>query len=261
MRVFWLIFGFIFGLAIGSFLNCLMWRLYHKKSMLGRSICPLCGHQLSFRDNIPIISFILLKGHCRYCHKKISIQYPLVELISGLLFSLVVLKNFGYLPSFNFLENYLPIIQVRGGMLALQIIRDWLGVFTLLFIFVYDLKYQIIEDIVLLPAAGIVFILNLFLGWSWQGMMISLFLALVFFGLQYVLTKAKGIGLGDIRIGIFLAVFFANFRIFLVVLFLSYIIGALISLILIIFKEKKWSSQIPLGPFLSLGGFLILFFS
>ena len=71
---------------MGSFLKCLIWRLHIKKSILGRSICPKCGHQIAWYDNIPLLSFIFLRGRCRHCRQEISLQYPLVELIAGLLF-------------------------------------------------------------------------------------------------------------------------------------------------------------------------------
>jgi len=83
-----LLFIFFFGLIIGSFLNCLIWRLHKAETVLGRSYCPHCQHQLAWYDNVPVLSFVLLLGRCRYCHKKISIQYPLVELVTGVLFVL-----------------------------------------------------------------------------------------------------------------------------------------------------------------------------
>ena len=81
-----LFFIFLFGLVIGSFLNCLIYRLREGKSMLGRSFCPKCKQQIAWYDNIPVLSFILLRGRCRHCGKKISIQYPAVEFITGVLF-------------------------------------------------------------------------------------------------------------------------------------------------------------------------------
>ncbi|PIY78427.1 MAG: prepilin peptidase, partial [Parcubacteria group bacterium CG_4_10_14_0_8_um_filter_35_7] len=83
-------FIFIFGLCIGSFLNAVIWRLHRKESFFkGRSYCPKCRHSLGARDLIPLLSFLLLKGKCRYCKEKISWQYPVVELATGLLFCLV----------------------------------------------------------------------------------------------------------------------------------------------------------------------------
>jgi len=80
------VFSLIFGLLIGSFINCLAWRLYKEETIFGRSYCPKCLKQILWHDNIPLLSFILLKGKCRSCSEKISWQYPLVELATGLLF-------------------------------------------------------------------------------------------------------------------------------------------------------------------------------
>ncbi len=261
MLVFWLVFSFILGLSAGSFLNCLIWRLSHRKTLLGRSICPKCGHQLFAKDNIPLLSFLLLRGRCRYCQEKISFEYPLLEFITGILFVLVTLKNLGLLPlvfGWNMGQTFSTDLSPQN-IFILKTIRDWIGVFVLLFIFVYDLKYQIIEDIVVLPALLVVFLLNIFLGFPWQRIALGILVGLVFFGSQYLLTKGKGIGLGDLRIGCFLAAFFAEPWLFLFSLFFGYIIGGAVGLILVVLKRKKWKSAMPLGPFLVLGAFLVLF--
>ena len=95
-------FFLLFGLIIGSFLNCLVWRLYKEETLGGRSYCPQCHHQIDWYDNLPVLSFIILRGKCRHCHKKISWQYPLVELIVSLLFGLSFFHFFGFnVPSEN----------------------------------------------------------------------------------------------------------------------------------------------------------------
>ena len=95
---------FIFGTAIGSFLNCIVCRLEKKQNFLfGCSICPICGHKLGFFDLIPVLSFIFLKRKCRYCQKPISLQYPLVELATGILFVLIFwILDFGIYLLFNY---------------------------------------------------------------------------------------------------------------------------------------------------------------
>ena len=85
---------FVFGLTIGSFINCLVWRLHKKQTILGRSYCPNCKHQLAWFDNIPLVSYIFLRGKCRYCTKPISMQYPMVELIVLLSFPICKPKFF-----------------------------------------------------------------------------------------------------------------------------------------------------------------------
>ncbi|PIZ87448.1 MAG: prepilin peptidase, partial [Candidatus Nealsonbacteria bacterium CG_4_10_14_0_2_um_filter_40_15] len=119
---------FIFGLIAGSFLNCVIYRLEQGQSFLkGRSYCPLCKHTLSWQDLVPVLSFLFLRGKCRYCRQKISLQYPLVELATGILFVLI------FLFAFNFLYYLI------------------MGCF-LIIIFVYDLKHYIIPDSVIYPA-------------------------------------------------------------------------------------------------------------
>ena len=88
------IFIFFLGLIFGSFLNCLIWRLYKGETVLGRSYCPKCKKEIKWFDNIPVVSFFVLKKKCRFCNKKISWQYPLVEIITGLLFFLAFYFNF-----------------------------------------------------------------------------------------------------------------------------------------------------------------------
>lgn len=262
---------FIIGLAFGSFLNCLMYRLAHNKSIWGRSHCPNCKKQIIWYDNIPIISFIFLKKQCRQCHEKISWQYPIVELITGLMFLLVVWRLNAQIAVISYQLDVPSTSQYIGFIFT--VIRDWIIFFTLLFIFVYDFKYLKIEDIVLLPAAGIIFILtainpqitgsldSAIILERIRQMALAMLIPVLFFAAQYFLTKKRGIGLGDLRIGIFMGAALGFWQKILVALFFSYIIGAVFSLFLILFKYKKLKSQIPLGPFLAIGTTIAFFYS
>lgn len=255
---------FLLGLAFGSFLNCLVHRLACRKTVLGRSFCPRCQKKIVWFDNFPLVSFVLLKGRCRECKEEISWQYPLVELIMGFLFVLPVWCFY--------LTTGLPAGQAGNFLFFsdtsfyLLLVRDWVIFFTLVFIFVYDLKYFKIEDTVLLPAAFLVFILTLFSQPDQNilivagHMLLAALIGIVFFGLQYLFTKGKGIGLGDLRIGLFMGVALENWINICLALVISYIIGALVSLFLIIFKKKELKSQVPLGPFLVIGTFVVLVF-
>jgi len=235
------ILAFLFGLIFGSFLNCLIYRLHNHKTILGRSFCPKCKQKIKWYDNIPVISFIFLKARCRSCRKKISWQYPIVELVMALLF--------------------LFSIWFRTGELSLLIVlKDWIIFFTLFFIFLYDLKYSEIEDIVLIPATILILIFSLFLGQSFLPMLFSALIGVIFFGAQYLITKGKGIGLGDLRIGFFMGIVCGSWQYLLVAIFFAYIIGALVSLILILKRKKGMKSAIPLGPFLAIGTFIALLF-
>ena len=127
---------FLFGLAVGSFLNSIIYRLQTGESFLiGRSFCPYCRHQLGWQDLIPIFSFLILKGKCRYCQKPISWQYPLVEFTTGILFFLI----FTYFPydRLSFMYN---------------LFFYWIITSFLIIIFVYDLRHYIIPDKVIYPA-------------------------------------------------------------------------------------------------------------
>ena len=103
-----LFFIFIFGLIIGSFLNCLVWRLHTGEGMMNRSYCPKCKQQIAWYDNIPVLSFVLLGGKCRHCRQKISWQYPVVELATGIFFLITAIcNNFVYL---DLIANYKLLI-------------------------------------------------------------------------------------------------------------------------------------------------------
>lgn len=256
MTVLFYITFFILGLILGSFLNCLVYRLANNKTILGRSFCPYCHHKITWKDNIPLLSFIFLKGRCRYCQKKISWQYPLVELITGLLF-LLPLK--GVLVSSGLVVDISFIISV---------LIDWLVYFGLVFIFVFDLKYMLVADEVVLPIIGGIFLLKIGLFLfndqsfftQFNPLIGAVFIGLGFFALQYLITRGKGIGLGDLRIGVFMGVIFGHWKGLFLAIILSYFIGSLISLGLIVFKKKGFKSHVPLGPFLVIGTFISYLF-
>jgi len=251
---------FVFGLIIGSFLNCLIYRIEAGESFLrGRSYCPQCKHVLGSDDLIPVLSFLLLRGRCRYCKAKISWQYPLVELATGLLFvSVYLLLGFKEYSSFGFwIFDFLYYLVVLS---------------ILLVIFVYDLKHYIIPDRVIYPAIFLVFVYNIIKVWSlsnfsfkldaFDSLMPSLFsayfAALPFF-LIVVGSKERWMGMGDVKL-VFLMGLFFSFPNILIALNLSFFIGSLIGLLLIFLGKKKMSSEIPFGPFLVLGTYLALFF-
>ena len=232
-----LIFVFLFGLIIGSFLNCLIWRLHKEESLLGRSYCPKCRKQIAWYDNIPVVSFILLGGKCRSCGKAISWQYPTVEMTTGILFVLAYFLNYDS---------------------VVQLLRDWFIIAVIIVIFIYDLRWYLILDIVTLPACVVVLITNLLLGYSWRNLLISGIIGCSFFLIQFIISRGKWIGGGDLRLGLLmgLALGWPNV---VVAILLSYFIGSIIGLGLIFSGRKQWSSQVPLGVFLSVGAIIALF--
>ena len=244
MNYFFHIIVFIFGLAVGSFLNCIIYRMEIGKSALnGRSFCPYCKHQLEWQDLIPVLSFLFLKVRCRYCRQKISLQYPLLEIATGILFVLIFSNwnlEFGI---WNL--AYLFIISC-----------------FLIIIFVYDLKHYIIQDKIIYPAIVIAFLYQLFNHWpliiNHLNFIYSALGASFFFLLIVLASRGKGMGVGDIKLG-FLMGLILGWPNILVALFLAFLIGAIIGVGLIINRKKTLKSEVPFGPFLVTGTFLALF--
>ncbi len=242
----------LFGFCCGSFLNCVIYRLEKKKSFIrGRSFCPKCKHILAWYDLIPIFSFLVLQGKCRYCKKKISIQYPLVELATGLLF-LLIFNGSPMLTTYGFQIFKLFYLLVIACLLEI--------------IFIYDLKHYIIPDKIVYSAIAIVFLGHLF-GISNLGFRIfenlkmpfvAAITAGIFFFLIWLVSRGKWMGFGDVKLA-FLMGLILGFPNILVALFLAFFLGAIIGLGLIFSGRKTLKSEIPFGPFLITGTFIGLF--
>ncbi|MDO8669066.1 MAG: prepilin peptidase [Candidatus Buchananbacteria bacterium] len=235
------LFIFIFGLTVGSFLNCVIYRLEHGESFLkGRSYCPHCKHKLGFFDLIPVLSFFWLRGLCSYCHKKISIQYPLVEFFTALIFLAI-----GLLIS----DINQPWLISDINKLYLMAVSAFLVV-----IFVYDLKHYIIPDKIIFPAIAVTLVYNF---WK-SDFLLSAFGAAAFFLAIVLVSKGKWMGVGDIKLA-FLMGLVLGWPNILAALFLSFLIGAIIGLGLIIWGKKTIKSEVPFGPFLTIGTLIALF--
>ncbi|MBM3206171.1 MAG: prepilin peptidase [Candidatus Staskawiczbacteria bacterium] len=258
---------FIFGLSIGSFLNCLIYRLEKEESILGRSYCPNCKHALSWKDLFPVLSYIFLSGKCRYCGKKISWQYPLVEISTGLIFVIIFLAHQGILKAdFQFsllyqgfggqaIFNQFSIVQFLNILFLLYVVS------SLIVIFVYDLKHYIIPDKVLVPAIVVTFLYQLFFNSNFLffDALLSAIGTSLFFLLIFIISEGNWIGFGDVKLAILLGLIL-GFPDILVGLFLSFLLGALVGLVLIIFSKKGLKSQVPFAPFLILGTVFTMFF-
>jgi prepilin signal peptidase PulO-like enzyme (type II secretory pathway) len=234
------IYVFVLGLIVGSFLNCLIWRLYKGESISGRSYCPHCRQLIAWYDNIPILSFFLLAGHCRKCREKISWQYPLVELAVGLLFLLTFRSD------------------VSNPQFLLLLWRDWLLVAALMIVFVYDSRWQLIPISIIWPLGAVIFISNILLGLPFFSLLFFTILGAAFFFIQYVATKKRGVGEGDIWLGALLGASFPAFDKLLLIMVVSYGLGAIVSLVLMKLNRKNWQSRIALGPFLALAAIITL---
>lgn len=265
MLVFYFII-FLFGLAVGSFLNSIIYRLGKKEGFLkGRSYCPYCKHTLIWKDLIPLFSFLFLKGKCRYCHRKISLQYPLVEIGTGLLFLLIFNFQFLIFNQLQFCEQSLALFGPAIFNFQTLLTAFYLFVIScfLIIIFVYDLKRFIIPDKVIYPAITIALIYNIYqLAIDSQLLAINSFVsafgAAAFFLSIVLLSQGRWMGVGDIKLA-FLMGLLLGFPNILVALFLSFLIGAIIGTGLVLQKKKTFKSEIPFGPFLVTGTFIAMF--
>jgi prepilin signal peptidase PulO-like enzyme (type II secretory pathway) len=252
---------FIFGLCIGSFLNCVIYRLESKKSLKGRSFCPHCKHNLGWQDLIPVFSFLFLKGKCRYCKKSISWQYPLVEIATGLIFLIIFNFQFSTFNEFSIFQfiNLLFLFYVAS---------------VLIVIFVYDLKYYLIPDKILFPAIAITFIyrfldfgnLNLFrisdfgfrISAIFSNFLFAAFIASGFFLVIFLISAGRWLGFGDVKLAVLMGLLLGLPNV-LVALFLAFFFGAIIGVGLIVLNKKNLKSEVPFGPFLITGTFIALF--
>lgn len=243
------LFIFILGAIIGSFLNVVILRLHNGEKITGRSRCPYCRQQLATPDLIPIFSFIFQGGRCRYCQKKISWQYPLVELMTGAFFVLATYNIFGPLS---------PLLIFYNFHLLLYWLRNLIFICFLIIIFVYDLRWYLILDRITIPAMVLALVINLWLGLVWTNLFFGVLVGLGFFLLQFLVSSGKWIGAGDLRLGLLMGLML-GWPAVLVALFFAYIIGAIFSLGLLALGKKGLKSQVPFGTFLSLGTIIALF--
>ena len=229
----------IYGLIIGSFLNVLIYRIPREESIVWPgSHCPACSHPLKWSDNIPLISYLLLKGKCRYCRAPISARYPLVEGLNALVYITMYLK-FGFGADFVFYS------LISSALLAVTFI---------------DLKEMIIPDslvvsILLLSVAHKT--VNYFLYSISPGLIGSILGLLAAGGLfaAIVIISGGGMGGGDITLIGVLGFVLGVKHIFLNI-FLSFVSGAIISIVLLAAKVKTRKDPVPFGPFIVLGFFM-----
>jgi prepilin signal peptidase PulO-like enzyme (type II secretory pathway) len=246
---YFLIFSFLIGAVIGSFTNCFVWRLHENETLWNRSYCPKCRKMIAWFDNIPILSFFILKGCCRRCGKKISWQYPLVEFSTACLFAIsFYLTARTYIGSGNLSDNF---YLLSGNYFILALVREWLIIFALTVIFIYDCRWYLIPDKVALPAALIIFILDLFLGYDWLALSVCVLIGGGFFLLQFLVSKGKWVGGGDIRLGILLGAITGRYEELILAILLTYCIGSVVGTLLVFFGKKHWSSKVPLGVFMA----------
>lgn len=218
------------GLLFGSFFSVISYRLIRNMTWVtGRSVCPRCKKQIAWYDNLPLISFIFLKGRCRNCKIRISIRYPLIEIATGL--------GFVYLAQLFYLNPLTLIYSII--------------VFSILFIiFIIDFEHKIIPDSLIF--VGLFVTVSYYLLTNNQELIPSLFAGLTSsLGLLiiHLLTRGRGMGLGDVKFAVWGGML-VGFRYNLIWLFLAFLTGGISGIILILGKRAGLKDQIAFGPFL-----------
>lgn len=233
---------FVSGLAIGSFLNAVIYRLHSGEGIVkARSHCVTCGHVLEWYELIPVFSFIFQGGRCRACNASISWQYPAVEIATAILFT-VVLFSFSARGGLDLGWNFFNLSYV------LVIVS------LLIIIFVYDLKHYIIPDKIIYPATGIVFLYNLFVfgqlnRWDLFENLETLYVPILaalaasaFFATIFFVSKGTWLGFGDVKLVFFMGLFLGWPGI-LVALFITFTLGGIIGLGLIGTGKKEYEKS------------------
>lgn len=222
----------LFGLVIGSFIGAVSYRIPRKLGFVkGRSFCDSCKTELVWYDNIPVISYLLYQGSSRCCHKKISIRYPLIELFS-VLGILVLYFTFGF--SMLLATHYLLLILT-------------------LLIFIIDFEHQIIPD----ELSILIFLLGLFtLGSSLFIHLFPAFLSALLLLNIHLITLGRGMGLGDVKLAIALGVWLSLFD-NIKWLTVSFIIGGIVAVVLLLLNKAQLKTKIAFGPFLIIGFWIV----
>ena len=226
---------FVLGAALGSFLNVVIYRLPRGESLVRpRSHCPHCGAPIAARDNVPIVSYLILRGRCRNCGRPIAARYPLVELTSGILLVAVWLASITWL---QFLS---------GGLLVLMLV-------AITFI---DLEHQIVPDLITYPgiAAGLLLA-------AAAGRVVDAALTAAVAGtffLLIILLSRGGMGGGDVKLAALLGAFLGwpNTG---VAVFAAFVLGAAVGVFLLVTGRRSRKDPIPFGPALAAGGVIALF--
>lgn len=249
MVIFFKVFLFVLGACIGSFINVLVSRFDRdQKWYQGRSYCDACKRKLSWWENIPIFSFLFLKGKCRTCHSPIPYSYFWVELFTG----------FFYVFLFSFLQNNLSSYSIPDTLYPILFVLFSI----LILIFLLDLRYFIIPDWATLTLIILSLIIHLFDINNYLLLVTYYFLPglifFLFFLFLYLVTNGKGMGFGDVKFAFFIGLFLGWPKV-LPAFYLSFLTGAVIGVILILLKKKKFGQIVPFGPFLIFSVFLVFF--
>jgi leader peptidase (prepilin peptidase) / N-methyltransferase len=274
---------FILGLAVGSFINVLATRyepdkfLFKKSSIGGRSKCNHCGSQLKWFELIPLFSFIIQSGRCRNCKARLSLQYPISELLSGLIFILVPYQLATYnlstgggsafggqltiLPYVLHLTSYvlvfLTLLLISLIDFRLNLIPDEANIFLVfLGFFLTATSYKLQATSSFLGSYSLLFG---FQNNIWLNHLFALLVGALFFGLIILITRGRAMGMGDLKLAAALGFIFGWPDIILIIT-LAFIIGSIFGVGLMVLKKKNMKSFVPFGPFIALATAVVFFF-
>jgi leader peptidase (prepilin peptidase)/N-methyltransferase len=243
IQLYFSIVAFIFGAVVGSFLNVCICRMPKDESVVAPpSHCPNCDYRIRWYDNIPLFSYLILRGKCRGCGTHISLQYPLVELLNGLL-TLALFLRFG--PTLPFLVLFL----FCSALVVITFI---------------DLEHQIIPDEISLSGIVLGFVFSFFLhGHSWLNSLLGILLGggsllLVAYSYQW-LTGKEGMGGGDIKLLAMMGAFL-GWKSVLFIVFASSLIGSIVGVTIMLVQKKDSKLAIPFGPYLASAAVLYIFY-
>jgi leader peptidase (prepilin peptidase)/N-methyltransferase len=260
----------VLGLALGSFVNALVWRLHEQQLLAekkpsaknkerlqrlsiwrGRSMCPHCQHQLAAKDLIPVLSWLMLKGKCRYCAKSISWQYPLVELLTA---GLVV---FSYL--------FWPLVFHGAGLFEFIL---WIAFVTgFVALAVYDLWWYILPTRIIQPLVAVAVVQAVIVSLVYHGGLATITGALlgvlviggIFYAL-FLVSRGAWIGGGDVRLGVLLGLLVGGPLMSLLLIFVASVLGTAVAVPLLGADKLKRTSRMPFGPFLLIGAVITRLF-
>jgi leader peptidase (prepilin peptidase)/N-methyltransferase len=237
----WLVAAGVFGACIGSFLNVVIYRLPLGQSIVSPpSRCPQCGYRLQWYDNLPIAGWLLLGGRCRSCRSRISIQYPIVELITAVLFVLVVW------------------LTPPGPLMATRLLL----VCILIALFGIDLEHQILPNTITLPGIVVGLLLSVIAPPGLRDALIGVVLGggilYAIAGAYYLWRREEGLGMGDVKMLAMIGAFL-GWKAVLVTLVLSSFSGALIGLALIAAQSGGMKRALPFGTFLAIAAVVAMF--
>lgn len=254
----------VLGLCLGSFVNALVWRVHEQMAaekakkgaqgpsiVKGRSMCPSCRHELAPKDLVPVLSWLALRGKCRYCGKPISAQYPLVELLTALLFAALYV----WWP--------VPFTDAQTAIFTL-----WLVLATgFMALIVYDIRWTMLPDRILYPLSCVAALIAIIAAAAADKPAIAalntLLAVIVGGGVFYVLfqvSKGKWIGGGDVKLGWMLGLVAATPGRSVLFIFLAALLGSLVSVPLLFTNRMKRTSVIPFGPFLIIAAIIVQLF-